>query len=93
MLKTSSHVLSTSRKHTTGYLAKSFEEFSVSVVSTATCYWPSNHCIPAQKFVSVSGELNHDRSQLVLNSDKVVCCHHYISGSQPFLWRQPNPDL
>jgi len=23
--------------------------------------WPSSHCIPAQKFVSVSGELNHDR--------------------------------
>ena len=79
MLKTSSHVLSTSRKHTTGFLVKSFEEFSVRTVLTAACYWPSSHCIPDQKFVSVSGKLNHDRSPLVLDSDKGMCCHHSFS--------------
>ena len=35
---------------------------------------------PDQKFVSVSGELNHDRSPLLLlNSDKGVCCHRCFS--------------
>ena len=43
--------------------------------------WPSSHCIPAQKFVSVSGELNHDSSPLVLDSDKGVCCHCSFSLS------------
>ena len=47
----------------------------------AACYWPSSHCIPAQKFVYVSGELNHDRSPLVLDSDKGVCCHRSFSYS------------
>ena len=41
-------------------------------VLTAACYWPSSYGIPAQKFVSVSGELNHDRSPLVLDSDTCV---------------------
>jgi len=58
---------------------------------------PSGHCIPAQKFVSVSGELNHDRSPLVLDFDKGVCCHCsfsvFISGFQRFRWGEPNPDL
>jgi len=81
MLKTSSHVLSTSRKHTTEFLVKSFEEFSVRTVLTAACYWSSRHCIPDQKFMSVSGELNHDRSPLVLDSVKSVCCHHSFSKS------------
>jgi len=40
---------------------------------------PSSHCIPAQKFVSASGELNHGRSPLVLDSDKGVCCHRSFS--------------
>jgi len=53
----------------------------VSTVLTAGYYWPSGHCIPAQKFVSVSGELNHDRSPLVLDSDKGVCCHRSFSWS------------
>jgi len=42
-------------------------------VLTAACYWPSSHCIPDQKFLSVSGELNHDRSPLAFDSDKGVC--------------------
>jgi len=37
--------------------------------------WSSSNCIPAQKFVSASGELNHDRSPLMLDSDKGVCGH------------------
>ena len=36
---------------------------------------------PAQTFVSVSGELNHNRSLWVLDSDKDVCCHHSSSQS------------
>jgi len=36
----------------------------------------SSHCIPAQTFVSVSGEFNHDLSPLVLDSDNGVCCCH-----------------
>jgi len=77
--------------------AKSFEECCWSTVMTAACHWPSCHYIPVQKFVSLSRELNHDRSPLVLDTDKGVCCHRsfsvYISGFQPCRWREPNPDL
>jgi len=31
--------------------------------------------IPAHQFVSVSAELNHNRSPWVLGSNKCVCCH------------------
>jgi len=34
---------------------------------------PSSHCIAAEKFVSVSGELNHNCSPLLLDSNKLVC--------------------
>ena len=78
-LKTSSRTLSTSRKHTTGFLVKSFGECCVSTVLTAACYWPSSNCISPRTFASVSGELNHDRSPLVLDSDKGVCCHRSFS--------------
>ena len=73
MPKTFPHVLSTSRKHSTGFLVKSFGEFCGSTVLTAACYWPSSHFIPAQKFVCASG--NHRRSPWVLDSDKDACCH------------------
>ena len=47
-----------------------------STVLTAAYYWPPSHCIPAQRFASVSGELTHDRSTLALDSDNEgVCCH------------------
>jgi len=46
-----------SRNHTTGFLVKSFGECCESTVLTAACYWPSSHCIPAQRFVSMLGEL------------------------------------
>ena len=62
-----------SRKHATGFLVKCF------CVPKAFHALGSSHCIPAQKFVSVSGELDHDRSPLVLDSDKDVCCHHSFS--------------
>jgi len=48
---------------------------------TAACYWPSNHCIPAQKFIFLSAELNHNRSSWVLDFDKGVCCQ---SVTTPF---------
>jgi len=44
------------------------------------CYWSSNHCIPSQKFMSISAKVNHNHSPLVLNSDKQGwCCHHSFS--------------
>jgi len=67
----------------TGFLVKSFGECCVSTVLTAACYWPSSHCIPGQTFVSVSGELNHDRSPLGLDSDKGVYCHRSYSKFIP----------
>ena len=79
MPKAFTHVLTTSREHTTEFLVKSFGKRCVSTVLTAACYWLSSLCIPAQMFVSVSGELNHDHSPLVLESDKDVCCHHFSS--------------
>jgi len=45
----------------------------------AACYEPPSHYISAQTFASVSGESNHDRSPLLLDSDKDVCCHHSFS--------------
>ena len=43
VLKTSSHALSTSRKHTPVFLVKSFGNCCGSKVLTAACYWPSSH--------------------------------------------------
>jgi len=85
MPKTFTHVLSTLRKHTTGFLMKSFGECCRPVLTNA-CYWPSSHCIPAQKFVSASGKLNHDRSPLVLDSDKDACCHCFSLHSLHQQW-------
>jgi len=70
----SAHALPTSsRKHATEFLLKCFG------VPKAFHPMGSNNCIPAQKFVSVSGELNQDRSPLVLDSDMGVCCRHSFS--------------
>jgi len=79
--KTSAHASSNSRKYTTGFLVKSFGECCKSTMLIATCYWSTSHCIPAQKFVSVSEDVNHDLSPWVLDSDKVVCCHQFFSQS------------
>jgi len=52
----SAHALSTSSgKHATGFLVKCFG------ISKAFHAFGSSHCIPAQMFVSTSGELNHNR--------------------------------
>ena len=64
--KMSTHALTTSRKHKTGFLVKNFGECCGSTVWTAACYWPSSHCIPAHKFVSVSGGINLNRWLWVL---------------------------
>ena len=61
---TSTHVLSTSRKHTARFIVKSLR---------TACFWPSCHCIPAQKFVSVLAELNHNRSPWMMDSYTRVC--------------------
>jgi len=66
MQKMSTHVLLTSRKHMTRFLVKSFGECCGTTVLMAACYCPSSHCVPAQKFMSVSTELNHNRSPLVV---------------------------
>jgi len=55
------HALSTLRKHMTGFLVIGFVECCGSMLLTPACCWPSTHCIPDQKFVSMSGELNHDQ--------------------------------
>jgi len=68
-------VLSTLRKHVTGSVVKNFVESYMNTVLTAACYQPSSDSISAQKFVSVSAELNQNRSQWVLVSDKNVGCH------------------
>ena len=74
MLKISAHALSISRKHTTEVPCEKLwgvlRECGVDGRQVT---------IPAQKFVSVSGELNHDRSPLMLDSDKGVCCHRSFS--------------
>jgi len=54
MPKTYTDVLSTSRKHTTGFLVKNVGDCCGSTVLTGASCWPSSHCIPAQKFVSVA---------------------------------------
>jgi len=47
-------------------------------VLMAVYYWMASNLIPAQKFVSVFVELNHNRSLWVLDSDKGVGCHHSL---------------
>jgi len=43
-----------------------------SLLANSVPDWPSSHCIPAQKFMSVSSELNYNRWSWVLNSSKDV---------------------
>jgi len=62
-----------------GFFVKNFEGCCGSTVLTGSSCWPSGNCISAQKTVSVSTELNHNRSALVLDSDNCVCCHHSSS--------------
>ena len=80
MTKTSTHVLLTSRKHATGFLAKSFGECCGSAVLTAACYWPSSHWSPAQKFASLSAKFNHNHPPLVLDSFFFVVHRNWIDS-------------
>jgi len=57
----------------TEFLVKSFGEM-------ATCYYPSSHCIPDQKFISVSTELNHNCWPWVLDFVQMICyCLHPLN--------------
>ena len=76
MPKTYTHVSPTSGKYMAGFLVKSFGGSCGSTVLTSTYCWPSGHRILVQNIVSVSTELTHNRSALVLDSDNGVCCHH-----------------
>jgi len=58
-----------------GFLVKSLECCGSVVLIDASC-WPSTDCTSAKKIVFVSTKLNYNRSTLVLDSDKGVCCHH-----------------
>ena len=67
---------STSGKYMAGFLVKSFGGCCGLTVLTGASCWPPNNCISAQKIVSMSTELNHNRSALVLDSGNGVCYHH-----------------
>jgi len=76
MPKTSTHVLPPWGKYMAGFLMKSFWGRCGSTVLMGASCCPSSNYIPVQKIVSLSTELNHNRSALVLYSDNGVCCHH-----------------
>jgi len=61
------------------FLIKSFGECCGSAVLTDASCWPSNNCIPLQKIASVSTELTHNRSQLVLYYGNGLFCHQSSS--------------
>jgi len=62
-----------------GFLVKSFAGCCGSAVLKDASFWPSSSCIPVQKIVSLSAELNHNRSALVLDCGNGVCCNHSSS--------------
>jgi len=57
MPKTSTYVLSTSRKHMTGFLMKSSGECCGSTVLTAACYWPSKSLYSCSEVCVYVGEV------------------------------------
>ena len=79
MPKTSTQVVSTLRKHTTGFIGKSLRECSGSTVLAAACY-----CLLAvwslyfrSEIVYVSVESNHNRTPWELHSDNGVRRGHH----------------
>jgi len=71
------HMFRWPRMHIASFLTKSLAEYGVDnrlLLATKSLY-----SCPAQKFVSVSAELSHNRSPWVLDSDKGVCCQHSFS--------------
>ena len=87
----STHVFLTTRKQRTGTLVKNFEESCESTVFAATCYCPSSHCISTQKTLSLSANLNRNRSQWVSESVKGLPCLRSSSYSAYELDRQSQP--
>ena len=81
MLKTYAHDLSTSGRYMAGFVAKSFGGCCGSTKLTGASWWPSGNSVCPQKIVSVSTEFSHNRSALVLDSSKGVCCYHSSSQS------------
>jgi len=72
MPKTYKHLLSTWGKYMAGFLVKSIWGCCGSTVLTGASCWPPSNCIPVQKIVSLSTELTHNRSALVLDSNNDV---------------------
>ena len=70
--KTYAHVLLTSGKHMARFLVKSSGACCGNMVWTGASCWASSNCIPAQKILSVSAELNHNR-QRWCKTAKMVC--------------------
>jgi len=82
MPRTYTHALSTTDKYMAGFLVKNSGGCCGSTVLTDISCWLSNNCIPAQTIVPVLTELNHNCSELVLDSDNGVSCHHSSSESR-----------
>jgi len=86
MLKTSSHALSTSRKHMTGFLLKNFGECCASAALTAACCWAPSHSILPQTCVRV-GRVTSRPYTIGVRKGCVLSLLFFIvniSGSQPF---------
>ena len=75
MPMTYTHVLSTSVMFMARFLVKGLGGYCGSTVLAGAHCWQSSNCIPAQTIVSVSTEVNHNRSALVLDSDNGVGCY------------------
>jgi len=96
MPKIYTDILSASVKYMTyvaGFFVKSFGGCYGSTVLMGASCWPSSHCIPAQTSVTVSGELNHDRSTLVSDSDNGVCCSLSLYQGSPHYGPRAKSDL
>jgi len=99
MPKTSLHALSTSREHTTGFLVKSFWEWCVCTVLPTACYGMAikslysctEVCVRVRRVKSRQFTVGIGLRQGCVLSLLVFIV--YISGSPPFHWREPNPDL
>jgi len=83
--KTCTHVLSNKGKYMAGFLVKSFGRFFFSTVVKDPFFWPSSSCILVQKIVSLSMEVNHNRSTLVFVCGNGVYCHHSSSLSRGYI--------
>ena len=98
MLKTSSDALATSRKHSTGFLVKSFwgvfREYSVDgslLLAVKSLYSCSEVCVRVGRVKSWPFTVGVGLRQGCVLSPLLFIV--YISGSQPFRWREPNSDL